>query len=89
MSGGSFDYAYSRVSQFADELQQEIENNDTPDKYGCCPSLLPDTIAKLKEIETLARKTSALMREAEWLYSADTSDDSFMERVAKIEVEYQ
>jgi len=29
------------------------------------------------------------MREAEWLYSADTSDDSFMERVAKIEGEYQ
>lgn len=85
MSGGSFDYAFSKVSQFADELEQEIANNDIPDKYGCCPSLLPATIEKLKEIEVLARKTSALMREAEWLYSSDTSDDTFMARVIEIE----
>jgi hypothetical protein len=29
----------------------------------------------------------ALMREAEWLYSGDTSEDSFLRRVAEIEAD--
>jgi 3-methyladenine DNA glycosylase Tag len=33
----------------------------------------------------MVRVTSALMKEVEWLYSGDTSDDSFMKRVAGIE----
>jgi len=34
-----------------------------------------------------ARKTAALMREAEFLYSGDTSEDSFLRRVAEIEAD--
>lgn len=84
MSGGSFDYAYSSVGDFADELSDKLSRNDVEEdgwKYGFELA----TIAKLREIEAIARKTAALMKEAEWLYSGDTGDESFMERVRHIE----
>lgn len=84
MSGGSFDYAYSRVEGFAGELADKLARNDVEEdgwKYGFEPA----TVAKLREIEALARKAAALMKEAEWLYSGDTGDESFMKRVHCIE----
>lgn len=86
MSGGSFDYAYSRTNTFADELASNIENADEVNEWGEKPyQFEPATLSKLREIEKLARYTAQLMKEAEWLYSGDTSDDSFMQRVAEIE----
>ena len=38
MSGGHFGgcaYDYYKVAQFADELEEEIWNNDKEDEYGC------------------------------------------------------
>jgi len=86
MSGGSFDYAYSGVQDFADELGMKLDNWNKKTEYGDTPyKFEPTTRAKLREIEALARKTAALMKEAEWLYSGDTGDESFMERVRQIE----
>jgi hypothetical protein len=86
MSGGSFDYAYGKVFQFADELGVKLDKHDRMNEYGETPyAFEPATLSKLREIEKLARKTAALMKEAEWLYSGDTGDDSFMDRVANIE----
>lgn len=90
MSGGSFDYAYSRVEQFADALADKIDDNDALNDWGE-PQYAYDTstLQKLREIENLARFTSKLMREAEWLYSGDTSGDTFQSRVAEIEESFQ
>ena len=86
MSGGSFDYIYSRTDNFADELGLKIDQADEVNDWGEKPyKFEPATLAKLKEIEKLARYTAKLMKEAEWLYSGDTGDDSFMRRVAEIE----
>lgn len=86
MSGGSFDYAYSRVVQFANELDLKLSESGKQDEWGSYPyQFEPATLTKLREIEAMARKTAGLMREAEWLYSGDTGDKSFMERVAEIE----
>lgn len=86
MSGGSFDYAYYKAEQFADDLANYIADADKVNEWGESPyKFEPVTLAKLREIEKLARYTAKLMKEAEWLYSGDTSDDSFMERVTKIE----
>ena len=86
MSGGSFDYACYRVDQFADELGLRLDEFDKKDEWGYQPNKFePETLAKLREIEALARHTAKLMKEAEWLYSGDTSDDSFMMRVTEIE----
>jgi len=86
MSGGSFDYACYRVEQFADDLGLRLDEFDKKDEWGYQPNKFEAaTLAKLREIEALARHTAKLMKEAEWLYSGDTSDDSFMERVREIE----
>lgn len=89
MSGGEFDYAFCRVNDFAERLQVKLDTADEVNEWGYQPNkFLPATMLKLQEIEQLARYTSDLMREAEWLYSGDTGDDSFQQRVAKIEAEY-
>lgn len=86
MSGGSFDYAYFKVEMFADELADKLNSSDKVNKYGEKPYLFEEvTMMKLHEIEKLARYTFRLMKEVEYLYSGDTSDDSFMARVTEIE----
>ena len=88
MSGGSFDYTFHHVDDFADGLENRLEKKD--DEYAVFDSTItytPKTIAKLKEIIKLSRKTAKLMKEVEWLFSGDTGDDTFMERVKKIEKE--
>ena len=87
MSGGSFDYAYYHVVKFADELDFRLNEFRKKDYWGYQSNYFrPATLAKLREIEALARHAAKLMREVEWLYSGDTSDDSFMENVAEIEI---
>mgnify|MGYP000545125484 CR=1 FL=1 len=56
MSGGHFTdngYDYYKVSQFADELEVEIENNgkqgNTDDDYSWYPNHDPDVIDVLQE----------------------------------------
>ncbi|UJS26295.1 hypothetical protein [Thiothrix winogradskyi] len=88
MSGGHFQYAYYHPGNFADELKMELDTADQPDEYGELHyQYEPATRAKLLEIANLAAHVSKLMREAEWLYSGDTGEDSFMKRVAKIEAD--
>jgi 3-methyladenine DNA glycosylase Tag len=86
VSGGSFDYAYIRVEGFSENLLLRLDSSDKVDEYGDTPNKFKsETLSKLYEIERMVRVTSALMKEVEWLYSGDTSDDSFMKRVAGIE----
>jgi hypothetical protein len=78
MSGGSFNYAYSRVQDFADELALKIEGNDVRDVWGdahCFPSRV---IAELSKLATDARAIADRMRAAEWLYSHDIGDETFL-----------
>lgn len=78
MSGGSFDYAFFRVEMFANELEDKLAKNE----LGEVP---PEVTARLARLVVEARRLAALMKEAEWLYSGDTGDASFLARVAKIE----
>jgi hypothetical protein len=85
MSGGSFDYAYQRVSQFADELDLKIGNNQVENDWGYQPNYSAGVILRLKSISLLAELTSSLMKEVEWLYSGDTGEESFLKRLDNIE----
>ena len=86
MRGGAFDYAYCRVLSFADGLALLLDAHDEVDDWGNEPNEFSQhVLAKLKEIELECRKSAALMREAEWLYSGDTSESRFMRRVEAIE----
>jgi len=44
-----------------------------------------DVACKLSEIAAFADYVGALMKEAEWLYSGDTGEDTFTQRVREIE----
>jgi hypothetical protein len=79
MSGGSFDYAYSRTAQFADELENRLDTDSVDDG----PS--PAAVARLRRLVADARRVSELMKEAEWLYSGDTGEDTFLKRAAEID----
>lgn len=77
MSGGSFGYAYSKMQQFAEELRVRLEDDD----QGWDD---PAVARTLHEIAALADRAAAYAKEAEWLYSGDTGEESFLRRVAQI-----
>lgn len=87
MSGGSFNYAYSRMEQFADELRNKLqEQGKDPQGYGYPnPRWTTDVACKLATVAALADYVALLAKEAEWLYSGDTGEDTFMQRVNYIE----
>ncbi len=88
MSGGSFSYAYRRVEQFCEELERRVKQRDFVDEWEPQPNYVgPEAMIKLREILVLTCRAAKLMREVEWLYSGDTSDESFLERVNEIEAE--
>lgn len=73
MSGGSFDYAYSKVNYFVDDLDDKL--NDPEYVFS------PEVMAKLREIKGIAENTAQLMRAVEWLYSGDDSEETFLRKV--------
>lgn len=85
MSGGSFDYAYGRTQQFADELKNKLDERKITDEWGQRRyDFRDDVIATLEDIHKLAEMAARMMKEAEWLYSGDTGEDTFMARVKEI-----
>jgi hypothetical protein len=91
MSGGHFGgcgYDYYKVSQFADELEQEIDNNGKVDEYGDKREFDPDVIDYLEEQLPKLRKMAEIMRHIDYLYSGDHGDDSFLLRVKEVEAKY-
>ncbi len=95
MSGGHFNdcgYEYYKVSQFADELEQEILNNGregtTENGYEWYPNHEPEVIEYLKKQIPLLNKMAEIMRHIDFLYSGDHGDDSFMQRVKEVEARY-
>jgi hypothetical protein len=95
MSGGHFNdcgYEYYKVSQFADELEQEILNNGregtTENGYEWYPNHEPEVIEYLKKQIPILNKMAEIMRHIDFLYSGDHGDDSFMKRVKEVEAKY-
>lgn len=91
MSGGHFndnEYIYYKVSQFADELEQEIANNFTKDEYGYTRNYSKEVIVYLLDQLPKLRKMSEIMRAVDYLYSGDHGEDSFMDLVMEIEEKY-
>lgn len=75
MSGGAFDYAYSRTAQFADDLELRLHEAHT--LYG------HEVAEKLAELVIDVSSISRRMHAAEWLFSGDIGEDTFMERMSE------
>lgn len=91
MSGGHFNdcgYAYYKVAQFADELEEEIQNNGKVDEYGYKHDYDPDVIDYLEAQIPKLRKMAEIMRHIDYLYSGDHGDDSFLLNVKEVEAKY-
>lgn len=91
MSGGHFNdcgYEYYNVEQFADELEEEIQNNGKVDEYGHKHDYDPDVIDYLEAQIPKLRKMAEIMRHIDYLYSGDHADDSFLLNVKEVEAKY-
>lgn len=88
MSGGHFDYGCFRISQFADELQHEIDINDdkTENEFGDMRgyNFSSETLHTLIKIHHIIENAGKLAREVEWLYSGDHGEESFNSIVDEI-----
>ncbi len=74
MSGGSFDFAFSRTANFAADLEMRLmEPHQWP----------PEMAARLARIAADAHRISQEMHAAEWLYSGDIGEETFMAMVGK------
>ena len=97
MSGGHFNdngYIYHQVSQFAYELENEIQNNgkerNDTGYYGIdyYPNHSAEVIEYLEEQVHFIHKMADIMRHIDYLYSGDHGDDTFMDRVMEVERKY-
>ena len=81
MSGGSFDYKCFAISQFAEELQLKIDNNQIEDDYGYAPNFTDETIQTLIDCHKIIERAGKLAKDIEWLYSGDLGEDTFAKRI--------
>jgi len=88
MSGGHFDYNCFRISQFAEELQMEIDKNDdlSEDDWGSTRGMGfgSPTINMLVAAQRFIELAGKLAYEIEWLYSGDIGEETFRKRSDKI-----
>ena len=83
MSGGSFDYNSFKISQFAEELKNKIdENGKKDDMYA--PNYSEKTLDLLTRSHILIELAGKLAHEIEWLYSGDIGEDTFEKRIIEI-----
>jgi len=91
VSGGHFNdcgYVYYKVSQFADELEQEILYNGKVNEDGYKYDYDPDVIDYLEDQIPKLRKMAEIMRHIDYLYSGDIGDDGFLLRVKETKAKY-
>jgi hypothetical protein len=79
MSGGSFDYNCFRISQFAEELRNKIDEN-TIEKEGYAPHYGQETIRALDAAQIIIEFAGKMAHDVEWLYSGDISEETFLAR---------
>jgi len=79
MSGGSFDYNCFKISQFAEELKNRIDENDNKNEYGI--NFSREIIEKLNRCQRIIELAGQLAHDIEWLYSGDIGEETFMKRL--------
>lgn len=87
MSGGAFNYAYARAEYMANELRDMLAVDSRTRLENGEAKWRPETIQALHDVVSITEVASKMMKEAEWLYSYDTSEDTFLSRVQRIKNE--
>jgi hypothetical protein len=86
MSGGAFQYKQYELGHIADQIEDKIINNDSTeeDDYGWEKGehYKPEVISRLKDAVTALRVAQVYAQRADWLFSCDDGEDSFLRRLA-------
>lgn len=98
MSGGAYDYQYSRIGYLAEELERQLENNfieeqeswrggfETKEKIDLLGDASPDErvkiVAELIALVVNLREVAFRAKEFEWYQSGDTGATSYLKRLA-------
>ena len=78
MSGGSFDYKYQQIKDFADQLNTYLERDD----YNGAKH--KETVLALEKCYKIIKIAGELAYAVEWFYSDDYGEETFMEEYKKI-----
>ena len=84
MSGGHFndnEYVYYKVTQFVDELEQEISFNRVKNNFGYAPDFSEETLKELKKWASRLKQMADVMHHIDYLYSGDYGEDTFLEKM--------
>lgn len=88
MSGGAFDYISSKIYDFAENLQMKIDTNDIKNDWDNAYEYDDTTLQILQNLANNAKLVANLSYEAEWLYSGDISEETFISRCANVMEEH-
>ena len=84
MSGGAFDYSQHYIREIADSIEECIDNNDSEEldewEYPMGAHYNDAVIARLKEAVRVLRRATIMAQRADWLFSDDDGEDSFLSR---------
>lgn len=103
MSGGHYEYTWFKIETLADEIRNDLDKASEPEEFETgstgftyslnghlIENLGPESSARpiaekiMKDLYRLAKEA----KELEWLLSADTGVDTFLERYNKIQQEH-
>jgi|688.fasta_scaffold688197_1 hypothetical protein len=103
MSGGHYDYTWSKIETLADEIRNDLDQAMKPEEFERGSSgfeysmngYLIEAIGPESEARQIVEKImkdlyriSKEAKEVEWLLSGDTGVSTFLERYNKIQKEY-
>ena len=75
MSGGHYDYAYSRVRDLAESIREDVTKHSVPPAY---PIPVREAMSRCR----LALEDAAdAARDVEWFMSGDDGEETFLEAV--------
>ena len=94
MSGGHYDYQYSRINSFIDDIEGDFANGGIKPKTKydeeydlLCDATDEERVIILEEVAKLItdlRKCSNRAKELEWFLSGDTGATTYLERLKEI-----
>lgn len=79
MSGGTFDYKQSSISQIAQEIEDLIDYNPTNGGRD----FSPETIERFAQAVDLLRRAYILVHRIDYLVAGDDGEDNFHQRLAE------
>lgn len=83
MSGGYYQYAYSQLERFADEIEADFLNGDESVPDGVYAERFK-ILVEVKSLINDLRICAVRAKELEWFMSGDTGAETYLKRLGEI-----